>query len=194
MPDHLHNVRTYTYACDATITEDGITALKALDSFQLFFDCLANARESRSSFNRLKLYLQPGDTLTVWSLDCLGTDLEERYITLRWLSRQNITLKALTQTGEVEDFLKAAKAELEHEVADDSEGHSTLCHLSELEMQATNLFAPYPESDAPNQARLEGFKAMVSDLRKHLKFVAQQIRIGEPHQALKRIDQLSSDF
>jgi hypothetical protein len=188
--------RTYAY----TLVTDGKeqaqerAALIRRNVDFLFQDWMAQPKRLRPQFERMKRYLAPGDTLVVWKLDRLGLDDADRLAFFEWLRSQRVTFECQSQTGTLTGFIVELRQSLRLSgpLAGD-DGH-VLRHLCELETQAAKLAKDLQSLDTDAAATADSVKALAGDVRKHLGFIARQIRFGEYSAALGRIDEIASDF
>lgn len=190
------DVRTYAY----TLVTNGRgqaqerAALVRRNVDRLFQDWTTDPKASRPQFDRLKVFLQPGDTLVVWKIDRLGLDDADRLAFFEWLQAQQIALVCLTEAGTLADFIAEIRLTLWQADPMNGENKATLRHLCELETQAAKLAKALQGADAATAQDAEAVKAMAGDLRQHLKFISQQIRFGDYAAALGRINDIASDF
>jgi len=184
----------YTRRTERMKDPEELAALAKLPLSRLFHDTGKRSNSPRPQRNLLKLFLQPGDTLTVWKLDRLGFDAPELLKFLQWLAQENIRFVSLTETGSLADFISELKISLLQSDPMTGEGKVSLRHLCELEIRVAKLARALQDSKEHTAEEANALKAMASDMRVHLSFIAQQIRFGEHAAALGRIDEIASDF
>lgn len=191
-----HQIETRTYAY--TLVTDGKeqaqerAALINRNVSRLFQDWTPNPNAPRPEFDLLKLFLQPGDTLIVWKVDRLGLEAPERLAFFEWLHDQQITLECLTEAVTLAGLISNLEYSLQQSDPMDGDDKASLRHLCELEARACKLAKDLEGTEAAAQA--ENVKAMAGDVRRHLSFIAQQIRYGDHAAALGRINEIASDF
>ncbi|WP_062489332.1 recombinase family protein [Labrenzia sp. CP4] len=184
----------YTLVTDGREQAQERAALIRRNVDYLFQDWMAKPKKRRPQFERMKLHLQPGDTLIVWKLDRLGSDDAEMLSFLEWLRSRQVTLECLSQAGTLTDFIVKLRQSLcLSDPLAGNDGH-VLRHLCELETQAEKLANDIQSLDTDAAATADSVKALAGDVRKHLSFIAWQIRFGEYSSALGRIDEIVSDF
>lgn len=148
----------------------------------------------RSGFRMLKIFLNSGDTLHVWSLEHFGLRAPEMYEFLQYLKSLGVSLVCLSQEGDLDHFI--AQIERDYANPNPMAGNDgvALQHLYEIEIQANALASAVSEVDANTAKGADVLRSMVGDLRHHLSFIKQQIRHGHHEAAVGRIDNIAADF
>ena len=182
----------YTLVTNGRAQAQERAALVKRGVFRLFQDWTTDPKAPRPQFDLLKLYLQPGDTLFLWKVNRLGLEAPERLAFFEWLQGQQITLQCLTEAVSLPDLIAELEGSLRQSDPMQGEGKVPLLHLCELETCAGKLAKTLDGTEAAKQA--ESVKAMAGDVRRHLSFIAQQIRYGDHAAALGRINEIASDF
>lgn len=127
MTEYPYDVRTYGYARVSTEDQDlrhQIDALSKHGCDRIFEEKQSGRDMRRPEFDRLKGYLQPGDTLVVTKFDRLGRGLVDLEQFASWLKEQDIKLVCLFQPVDLENAMgrmimrqMAVFAQMESELA-----------------------------------------------------------------------------